>query len=106
MYFLQLQMNFTGDQCSTKWKNLHRGYKKYVDNSKTTGTAALSTPTRYKEIHALLHDSHAVNPRNILDSGATEVKYLSLPHMYYQLQIRPVFWETPHRMISFDISYN
>lgn len=68
-------MNFTPDQCNSKWKNLLRAYKKFVDNSKTTGAAALPIPPYYNEIHGLVRDSHSVNTSNtlILDSGAPEV---------------------------------
>lgn len=72
---MQFQMNFTPDQCNSKWKNLLRAYKKFVDNSKTTGAAALPIPPYYNEIHGLVRDSHSVNTSNtlILDSGAPEV---------------------------------
>ena len=51
-----------------------RGYKKFVDNSKTTGAAALPKPPYFDTLHGLVHDSHAVNPRNIYDTDTSEVK--------------------------------
>ena len=70
---LQFQMNFNAEQCNSKWKNLLRAYKKFTDNSKKTGAATISKPTFYEEIHALVHDSHVVNPTNIYDSSASKV---------------------------------
>lgn len=80
-------MNFTAEQCNSKWKNLLRAYKKFVDNSKTTGAAAIPLPSYYNEIHALVHDSHAVNTSNtrIYDSGAIEVRTVIFIATHYLL---------------------
>ncbi len=70
---IQFQMKFTPEQCNTKWKNLLRVYKKFVDNSKTTGAGSLPLPPYYNQIHALVHDSQALNPTHLIDSGVSEV---------------------------------
>ena len=66
-------MNFTHEQCSTKWRNMLRTYKKFIDNTKNTDDAPLPKPVYFDDIHGLVHDNHAVNPTNIYDSGVSQV---------------------------------
>lgn len=61
------------DQCCNKWKNLLRAYKRFADNAKTSGAAAIRKPAYFDEIQEVVRGNHAINIRCTFDSGRPSI---------------------------------
>lgn len=79
-YFLKFNLLFqipdatyTGVQCSQKWKNLLRAFKKYIDNTKATGAHPLPKPPYFDFLYGLLKGSQSISPSFLFESGSTMV---------------------------------